>query len=536
MAATAESLTPSSEPQQGGSVVVLAILLTFFVILVALFWPYTCDDAFITYRYAEHLAAGVGPAFNPGELVEGYSNPLWLGLLVVGVKLGGDVVIVSKVLGLLCGLGTVLLAYGIARRLGREGDDRPVWVLLLVVPNAGLAYFAASGMETILYAGLLTAVVYCFLRSSPAAVWAGNLATLAAALTRPEGLLVLVALSAWRLASAWRQDRGVVVAAWASGVLALAALGGFFVWRHAVFGDWLPNTYYAKPPGAFGGLSYLSPAGYLREYFAETGGGLLLGLACAVLLIRRQGEDRRAVVAAAVATGLLLLIEGALVVHARGDWMALHRFLVPITAVVAAWGMAGLVRLTASRPVAMIAAALLGTVSFVQLLETWEGFRDRHYPYEVMGSVSQREAGRWLRRTFPPGTVLACKRIGGIAYYSDLRLVDALGLTDRRIARIRHTREAPGEAQYAAMAEEVISRQPDLVLLCVLKAWPDVPRNRPAPDIPGNLRDVDKALYPQLLRQGYQFLCRYPQGDGELAVYRRPGFAMPPSLHLDPLP
>jgi hypothetical protein len=255
-----------------------------------------------------------------------------------------------------------------------------------------------------------------------------------------------------------------------------------------------------------------------------------------VLIIKRQGEDRRAVVAAAVATGLLLLTEGALVVHARGDWMALHRFLVPVTAVVAAWGMAGLVRLTASRPVAMIAAALLGTVSFVQLLETWEGFRDRHYPYEIMGGVSQREAGRWLRRTFPPDTVLACKRIGGIAYYSDMRLVDTLGLTDRRLARIRHTSDVPGEAQYAAMAEEVISRRPDLILLCVLKAWPEVPWRQPAPDIPGNLRDADEALYLRLLQHGYQFLCRYPQGDGELAIYRRPGFPVPPDLRLNPSP
>lgn len=32
------------------------------------------DDAFISFRYANHLASGKGFVFNPGERVEGYSN------------------------------------------------------------------------------------------------------------------------------------------------------------------------------------------------------------------------------------------------------------------------------------------------------------------------------------------------------------------------------------------------------------------------------------------------------------------------------
>jgi len=33
----------------------------------ALFWRYTVDDAFISFRYAENWARGFGPVFNPGE-------------------------------------------------------------------------------------------------------------------------------------------------------------------------------------------------------------------------------------------------------------------------------------------------------------------------------------------------------------------------------------------------------------------------------------------------------------------------------------
>ena len=40
----------------------------------------TQDDAFISFRYAENWANGLGWVFNVDEYVEGFSNPLWTGL------------------------------------------------------------------------------------------------------------------------------------------------------------------------------------------------------------------------------------------------------------------------------------------------------------------------------------------------------------------------------------------------------------------------------------------------------------------------
>ncbi len=47
------------------------------------------DDAGITFAYARSIAAGAGPVLQPGAPpVEGYSNPAWLALLVLGRWLG----------------------------------------------------------------------------------------------------------------------------------------------------------------------------------------------------------------------------------------------------------------------------------------------------------------------------------------------------------------------------------------------------------------------------------------------------------------
>ena len=51
---------------------------------------WVCDDAFISFRYALNLVRGQGLVFNPGERVEGYSNPLWTILMAVGLALGRD--------------------------------------------------------------------------------------------------------------------------------------------------------------------------------------------------------------------------------------------------------------------------------------------------------------------------------------------------------------------------------------------------------------------------------------------------------------
>src|SRR6476646_8074071 len=76
----------------------------------------TLDDAYITFRYARHLAEGYGlGAWNhTGEHVEGYSSLLWTLLLAGAAWLGVDVRLASKVLGAAAAL--VVIAALVGRR------------------------------------------------------------------------------------------------------------------------------------------------------------------------------------------------------------------------------------------------------------------------------------------------------------------------------------------------------------------------------------------------------------------------------------
>ena len=49
------------------------------------------DDAYISWRYAENLARGLGLVWNEGEYVEGYTNFLWTVILAIPHRVGLDV-------------------------------------------------------------------------------------------------------------------------------------------------------------------------------------------------------------------------------------------------------------------------------------------------------------------------------------------------------------------------------------------------------------------------------------------------------------
>src|SRR5690349_9504157 len=79
-------------------------------------WAFTIDDAGISYAYAKHLAEGLGPVAAPGApWVEGFSNPLWVALLVPCHWLGWALPEAAKWLGValfggLAGIGVACFA------------------------------------------------------------------------------------------------------------------------------------------------------------------------------------------------------------------------------------------------------------------------------------------------------------------------------------------------------------------------------------------------------------------------------------------
>lgn len=283
---------------------------------------WTCDDAFITFRYLEQWFAGHGLVYNPGERVEGYTHPLWL-LLLAGLRLLGlDPVSAATTLGL---TSFALLLFFLGRRF-------PMAALILAV-HGEVATWATSGLETALFTAEVAFLAFLVAeagagptgdsagspgnergRSGPVGAQSPRLpggalgsgrkpailgsaddrraATLGAllvvlALTRPDGALLGTAGSVLFLAWTPRGQRLRTVLL-VAGVAAILA-GPYLAWKLAYYGQLLPNTYYAKS----GGGAYWSQGFYYIGTLVHGHPSTTLGLlACAALPRVWRREDR----------------------------------------------------------------------------------------------------------------------------------------------------------------------------------------------------------------------------------------------------
>ena len=93
---------------------VLALTLGLSLLHQLLFATVT-EDAFVSFRYAQNIADGNGPVFNPGERVEGYTNFLWLVLIALPrATFGVDVQTAAVLFGVLSAAQRVLGAPPVA--------------------------------------------------------------------------------------------------------------------------------------------------------------------------------------------------------------------------------------------------------------------------------------------------------------------------------------------------------------------------------------------------------------------------------------
>ena len=99
------------------------------------------DDAYISFRYVKNFVQGQGLVYNPGERVEGYTNFLWVMLLVPFAWLGLDLALVSIALTLACSCATLALMAWLVRRYAPTPERLSVPIAAVAL---GLNYVFAS--------------------------------------------------------------------------------------------------------------------------------------------------------------------------------------------------------------------------------------------------------------------------------------------------------------------------------------------------------------------------------------------------------
>ncbi len=452
------------------------------------------DDAYIYLRYADNVLAGCGLRFNCADVpVEGFTSPLYMAITVLGGALGADLEIFVQLFGLFTLAAATSIVYAVVVKRALE-VTRPFHALcigigtsaaLLASPNFLLN--SVIGLETSLACLVLTFLLWS--ASRPDLPYLRTLLVLAF-VTRPESALFTLALP---LTKQGRSLRYLLPLGLALGAIQLA--------RVLTFGEFFPNTFYAKSGGTLNhlvlGLEYIGMIVYDFPY-------VLLGLgALAWTPLRKQTSW------AWVAIGVWLLF----FLKSGGDAFEYSRLAVPLVPGILMLGVTGLLprlaRIQSSQfQLGLVLVITLGFIGWAQSTQAFVESEGKGFQ-----NVEQyTHVGRFLGKEHP-GSLVATVPIGAIGYFSTSEIIDLVGLTRPEVAKAK--RSVPPElmnrrwiAHERHNTEYVLDRKPELFITTRFRT------DRPW----ANLEETRASVYAEWL-----FLRAIKEGKAPYRVYSPDG-------------
>ncbi len=207
------------------------------------------DDAMISMRYAWNLAHGNGLVWNPGERVEGFTNPLWVGFMALFHLFP---IPPERISLYIQAAGALFLAANLyfVKKIVEEFTESLLVMLAAVLITASygpLNTWGLLGMEVSLLALVTSAAVWMTLRTDPKRFtpWTYILLAVSTLVRVDMAVPYLVILGVMFFAQPKFRRQHLL---WGIGLLALF-LGGQTLARYLYYGDVLPNTYYLKLEG-----------------------------------------------------------------------------------------------------------------------------------------------------------------------------------------------------------------------------------------------------------------------------------------------
>ena len=383
------------------------------------------DDAWIHQTYARNLALRGEWAFIPGKPSGGSTSPLWSTLLAVGFLLKLAPYVWTYLLGAAVLWGISGLGENIVRSLVPIYSPRFPWVGAAIALEWHLVWAAASGMETLLQALLVTAVLVLVISGTRKYFCLGLLVSLSVWI-RPDGITLLgpVVLGILLSQLTWpKRFRALLNLG-----LGFGSLFAFYLlFNLIVSGSPWPNTFYAKQ------AEY---AVYLKIPFLERLGSealqpligvgivLLAGVILAILAAIRN-RTWGVLAAAAWLGGFLALYAWRLpVTYQHG------RYIIPAMPIFFLLGLTGLVSFTLNKGPRWrwIIPAFWKLTAGVILFLFW-GRGAFAYGQDVAVIDSEMVAtANWVSKNVPPGALVAAHDIGALGYFGNHDLVDLAGL------------------------------------------------------------------------------------------------------------
>ncbi len=411
------------------------------------------DDAMISMRYAYNLAHGLGPVWNAGERVEGFTNPLWVGLMAlvhlfpIGLNQTG---LVIQIIGASFLTLNLLLVKSIVEHFSSD-----LFAMLSAVTltafYAPLNSYGLLGMEVSLLALMLTGVVWLILKSDGKFnIWVYIILAVSTLVRFDMAVPYIVILAVMFFVQKENRRQHLI---WGTGLLILS-LGGQTLARYLYYGALLPNTYYLKVEGWPFTLRILRGL-YALVQFAYYSNWVLFLLPFTIFLFRRDWK--------VTLLALVFIGQAAYSVYVGGDAWENHgganRYIViamPLFFVMFSWAAVELLKkagesLTTKDTkghegmifqvgwrVVFVVLFTFSLLNFNALIGEWKSIERWNFtrrPDYVAGSDRNLQVALAIQNVTKPGASVAVVGAGTIPYLlPDRYAIDILGKADPYIA------------------------------------------------------------------------------------------------------
>ncbi|MEW6096952.1 MAG: hypothetical protein AB1567_10605 [bacterium] len=453
--------------------IILIFLFASLILLIHVHhfqFKHLIDDAYISFRYADNFIHGNGLVYNEGERVEGYTNFLWVILLSGFMSVGLCPIKISKILGILFSLLSLLTTFWISKEMAgnnrRKEDIYDFIPAVFLVYNSSYCVWTTGGLETHLFGFLLLLGILFYLKgiyNRKSNIYS-SIFYVFACMSRPEGVLFVFISFIHRLISGiikrnkiYLQDAFIFVGSFI--ILSLPYLL-FKLWY---YGEILPNTFYVK---VVSGQEVFNAGKFYITEFVTQNFNILLLINFVILCTYNIKEFG--------VTYLMSLILPfcVYIFWIGGDFFPCFRFFVPIL------------------PLFCI---LIGT-SFRIISHRFQKYKLLVYSFIVLtigyslyhsfnssprGTQSKDlviksnevekdriDTGRWLADRLPSSTSMALNPAGIIPFYTRFYTIDMLGLNDKHIGRKKVGKLTSGALAHLKFdSDYVLSKNPDLIII-----------------------------------------------------------------------
>ena len=417
------------------------------VILLLAYYSYlnrfVQDDAFISLRYAFNMVHDHGLVWNIGERVEGYSNFLWVIILTIPLYFTWDPVYFIYATGPILMIIMLVAAFKLSECLFESKNIALVTIILLGI-NFTFSCFATSGMETALQTSLALICYVIFIYTLKTKkinfIWMliFSFVFAMALLTRLDSLILIsvpvlgLLITIIKFENKKKYRLKYFLAIFLPVVIIMLS---YFVFKYYYYHSLVPNTYYLKFDGVF---SFDLGAFYLYSFFKSY--YLLILLVMFVLsLYKFFNKDNISFIAIFITVILWFLY----VIKIGGDFIEFRLFVpvLPYIFILFNWF---IFRFLNQKVI------VVGLIIFI-ILGNYYHRREFHAIYNhfwiepvkqlkarvLGGDLSWINIGKQLGYTFnyDPEIKMATIPAGAISFYSELSIIDLLGLNDEWIAK-----------------------------------------------------------------------------------------------------